>query len=189
MDLLDNIQYQNFNLYIEIGEIDYGWMDITLVSHYAYKKYCASYLCDPINDLVQKFALLIDNKPFQINPFESRMNIAIVEHDCEEGNIVWLLRKSNDDLYIYIWENEYELDEWLLADFSTGYFLDNDELLPNITKNLIFSLRGTMKDFAGTVIKTVEYLKNQARQLDPKDDWGYKISDSDYHEVLKLVRP
>jgi hypothetical protein len=186
MDLLDRIQCQDYNLLIEVGEIYYGWMEITLVSHYAFKKYDVSYLGDPINDLLEKFALLVEDQPYEINPFEFKLNLAVVEHPCEPENMVWLLRKKEDDLYIYIWENEYNMEEWLFADFESQYFIDDYEEVPAITKNLVFSLKGKMKDFAATLIKTIEQLKARASQNDLREEWGYKFSEATYQTVKQF---
>lgn len=183
MNLLEKIQCQPYDLKIEIDEIEYAWMNITLVSHFAIKKYSASYLCDPINDLLEKYTLLAENKPYEINPFHSILNYAVIEHNLEGMNIIWLLRKKEDDLYIYIWEDVYEMEDWLFVEFSQQYFIDNLEEIPNLAKNLIFSIKGKMIDFAKTLMPTLELLKKNGVELDLTKTWGYKFNESDYKKI------
>jgi hypothetical protein len=188
MDLLDKIQCQPYHLTLEIGEIDCGWMDITLVSNYAFKMYSASCLCNPIHDLLEKYVLLSENQPYPINPFTSILNYAVVEHDLEGGNIVWLLRKKEDMLYVYIWENIDEMEDWLSAEFSEQNYLDQYEEVPNLTKNLIYSLQGKMLDFAKTLCPVLDGLKQKGAELDCSEHWGYQFSDADYQKIKVLLK-
>jgi len=187
MDLLEKIQCLPYDLKIEIDEISNGWIELTLVSNYAFKKYAASYLCDPINDLLVKYTLLNERIPHEINPFRKIIDFAVIEHYLEGANIIWLLRRKEEDLYIYIWENVYELDDWLFAEFSEQYYIDNFEEIPNLAKNLIFSLKGKMIDFAKTLIPTLDWLKEKGTELELTQDWGYKFSETDYQKIKTIV--
>lgn len=189
MDLLEKIQCQPYDLKIEIDEIEYGWMNITLISHYAFKKYAASYLCDPINDLLEKFSSLCEGKSYKVNPFHSIINFAVIEHDLEGQNIIWLLRIDEENLYVYIWENIYEIDDWLFSGFSEKYYIENQEEVPNLAKNLIFSLKGKMPDFAKTLIQTLDWLKIKGTELKLTNQWGYKFSESEYQKIKMIVEP
>ena len=115
------------------------------------------------------------------------MNLAFVEHDCETRIYRWILRKEQEDIYIYIWEDEYGIEDWFMADFLSENFTSKYEEIPNVTKNLIFSLKGKMKDFAATVIKTIDQLKLRATELDKAEEWGYKFSEVEYQKLKEIL--
>ena len=188
MNVLEKIECQPYGLTIEIDKIQNGWMYIILKTNFSIKKYAASYLCNPIIDLIEKYLLLYENKTCENNPLRANKKYAVIEHDLEGNNIVWLLHKKEDDLYIYIWEDFLEIDNWLWAEFNDQSFINNFENVPQLTENLLFSMKGKMIDFAKTLLPTLDWLKKKRIELDLVDEWGYDFSESDYEKIKTIEK-
>ncbi|MFK7048850.1 hypothetical protein V3Q77_03015 [Flavobacterium davisii] len=186
MNLLNNIIFSNSNIDINIGTIEFGWMDISLSTKDKKVQYCVSYISDPINDIIIKFAKCITNQPIDITPFKSATNLFHVIHDCEGQFFSWLFLKYENKLKILVWENEYQFDDWILGDFDTNKLLlfpEHDEI-PNVNENLIFAINTTVSDFAFSLINSINQMKKQLEYITNQDSWGYNYDKKAYQIIL-----
>ncbi|RVU91566.1 hypothetical protein EH230_12010 [Flavobacterium columnare] len=182
MDLLDNIIFNPSKLVISIGEIDAGWMDITLTTNTKSIDYMVSYVCDPVNDLLINFSKLITGHPIEVNPFLKLDNLFHVIHDCEGQLITWVIIKENDKLKILIWENQYDVLDWIRLGFSAKEIYFYEEI-PNINDCLIFAIDSSISDFAQTLVNCIQQLKNKEEFLIYKESWGYEFDEDAFKKI------
>lgn len=191
MDILSNLTYNSCKDFkIQVDDIEAGWMDITISTNDKNFNYSASYLTDPLNDLLDATVLLLTNQPFHIRGGWFLKDKAIVVHDLEGDIIVWLLNYSNNILTVLIWEN---MSTDLLEDLC-HYNLDSEtykknefEELPDLTKGLIFALQDTALQFARILKETFKNLDAKYPDEEYKGHWGFSYSETNFDILIKWL--
>jgi len=184
MDLLGKLHYNDYDLQLRIGEIDAGWMDIMLSSNNKLIEYTASYTCDPINELLTKFAAMICGEEIPLSTGQYEIDFAVIEHDLEGSNRVWVLYQVGENLMINVWQDCYAIEDWIHAKFSSEYYLKNHEDIPDLSDNLLMSIKGSHREFAQTLLEMVADLANRGKRNFTSERWGYRFSSENY-QVLK----
>jgi hypothetical protein len=191
MDILSKLKYKSFNdLNIQVDDIEAGWMDLTISTLYKNFKYSASYLTNPLNDLLSATVLLLTDKPFHIRGGLYIKDNAIVEHDLEGDRIVWLLNYTNTILTVLIWKNISTdlLEDLCLYNFESEIYIKSTlDDLPDLTEDLIFALQDKPFQFAQTLKKTFENLDAKYPDEDYKGEWGFSYSESDFKILIKWI--
>lgn len=179
MDLLQHIIYREYDLKLNVGEIDAGWMDIRLLSDNKLIEYTASYTCDPINELLTKFAAMICGKEIPTSTGQYERDFAVIEHDLEGSNRVWVLCQMGENLMINVWQDCYTVEDWIHAKFSSEYYLKNHEAIPDLTSNLLISVKGSHREFAQTLLEVAADLEDRGKRNFKSKEWGYNFSKGD----------
>lgn len=204
MDILSTFQYNDFNDFnITIGEIRNGWMNITLTTKEKQLDYWASYICDPLNDLLEATVLLLTKSPKIIygNTYftkekiiakETRRN-ELVTHDTEGDYIEWLLRYSDNIFTVIIWKNIFTdlLDTLCFYDFDSKKYEENEcEEMPNLIDNLEFAFKGEPIFFAQKLILILKELelKNTVDKYEHKTEWGYRYSEENFTKLTEWIK-
>jgi|APLak6261672720_1056091.scaffolds.fasta_scaffold09005_3 hypothetical protein len=191
MDILSNLTYESCkDFVIQIDEIKAGWMDITISTKDKNFNYSASYLTDPLNDLLDATILLLTNQPFHIRGGWFLKDNAIVVHDLEGDIIVWLLNYSNNILTVLIWENINTdlLEDLCSYNFDIETYKKNEfEDVPDLTKNLIFALKDTPHFFTQILKDTLKNLDAKYPDEEYKGQWGFSYSDTNFKALTKWL--
>src|ERR1700748_1632933 len=175
MNLLSDLAYTQFNDFcIHVEKIQYGWMDITVSSKDNYISYSASYISDPLNDLlgasvyfIKKNAKYLDYH--SVNRFDEYLYIF---HDLEPDLITWLFKVDENQLTLLIWtdmpNNFHELIEGHFDKESIQVQIIDEPI--DLFQNLSFAIKGPIITFIKVLVDTFEELNNLKK---PEDDSEY----------------
>lgn len=180
---------------MKIGRIEAGWMDICISLNEKKFDYTVSYVCNPLEDLLYKFLWVIGYKPVPI--VEDRYidgylknGYAIIEHDLEGDNVVYLLHYRNKSLKIYIWHYIYVdlLLDLCYYDFNEKeYYRHTFEELPkDLNENLLWAMEGEPAYFGNLLKQIFDDLKNKYpfADVNKTKDWGKSFSKVNYRILL-----
>lgn len=169
---------------IEIGEID-SWMEVTLRSDNKSFEYLVSYICDPLNDLLEAVVCLLHGKKYYRVP-NYLINNAIIDHDLEGKRIVWLFSLTEDKMRVLIWDNfDFDIveDLYFYKFDKEAYEYNMMEDLPDVTKDLIFAFEGSPKYFAQELIAMFDKIDERFKGTDEEGEWGISYSKSNYQKL------
>jgi len=127
--------------------IEYGWLEVTLVTKDIEEKFTASYLSDAANDLIIGLALLLEGQ-----------NETICLLEDEPGEYRWLFRRLDD---------YFELKILRLEDTFSRKDNDNAELIFYGTEDL--------RKFAHRVLRQFNLIKSQHTVDGYKKTWGHEF--------------
>ena len=176
---------------IKLGKIQHGWMEITLETTEKSFEYVASYISDPLNDLLEATVHLLTNQPPPPGYNQRlRKDNAFFVHDTEEIFIVWLLHYSNGIFTISIWDNiivdvidqlcYYELDREMYNKYA-------DDELPDLTNDLIFAFTGSPIVFAQKLKDVFDYLDATYTKAKKRKEWGIRYSKENYNMLTQWL--
>jgi hypothetical protein len=142
--------------------------------------YSASYIGDPLNDLLHATALALDKSKHD--------SYCCVFHDLEGQDITWLLKLLGDELSVIIWDGNVSDRDTLLTlsdnNFNSEAFgvlvLDK---LPDFHQDLKFALKCKPEIFVRALINAVEGLY-RLKKYDDRD-WGFRYSQEDYDKLIE----
>jgi hypothetical protein len=186
MDLLANLPYTSFDGFlINVDKIRNGWMNLSITANEKTFNYVASYICDPLNDLLTAAVAIIKKQEITSFIYNSTPNTAgdylYVFHDLEGAEITWLFKYNQKDLTLIIWENcPVDFDTFitlLRENFNSQSFEILDES-PDVTKELVFAIKGSTVTFIKAVVNMFTNLQSLKRYDDENSDsdWGFKYS-------------
>jgi len=186
---------------IEIGEIIAGWMDITIGTNNENFKYSASYIGDPLNELLYATDLLLINKPHIIRCEFFIKDTAIVTHHLEPETINWLINYNDNILTILIWKN---INTDLLEDLGSCNF-DKDLYKKqygeeytdsvdyydygetNLEKTLLFALKGEPTKFVKTLVDICKNLDILYEDEKYKNCWGFSYDTDCFNSLVNWL--
>ncbi|OOQ57523.1 hypothetical protein BC343_11975 [Mucilaginibacter pedocola] len=145
-------------------------MDINVLNNGNHISYGASYLTDPLNDLLSAAVLFVS---YQNAP---RMCFCAT-HELEPSTITWLLKWQGNEMVLLIWEDvETELQDLIDAGLDEEYYKHNiDKDLPDITKGLLLAVKDSPRKFIQALIKVFPTLQRLKRDSEDAD-WGFTYS-------------
>jgi len=193
MDMLSTLSYTTFNdFYISIKKIRYGWMSFNVVADNKDISYDASYLCDPLNDLLDVAVLFAGGPKGKAASYYPKLNYIgnyfYVTHELEGDSVIWLFKYVGEELTLIIW-NGFPVDMDALYDLAVADF--DDQSLPfteqDLTQKLVFAMKGSLLTFAKTLIDTFHNLECLQRWEDDDDEWGFAYSKNQLDFFLKWV--
>lgn len=182
MNILSTLPYTTFDhFYISVEKIRHGWMDLNIGTGIEHISYSASYLGDPLNDLLEVAVLFAGGpKGNAVNYYPNPNyigNYFYVTHDLEGDLVIWLFKYVDEELTLIIWNGFptdmdalYDLAEVDFDDQSCQYHMLSGK--PDLTNNLFFAAKGSLSTFAKTLINTFQNLAELQRWEDD-GDWGF----------------
>ena len=196
MDLLLNIPTTKISscndFDIVVKEIEYGWMALSLGIVNQKYLYEVSYICDPLNDLLESTVLLLTGQPMKNYIYRHWVNLTHCQFDLEsEGNLHWVLRKLDNKWYIYLWHNnvyEKELFNLYYSDFDSDkykkYLAYDFEGFPNLEEGLVFAIEIDPIIWAQILVATFEQLHLKYNSTEYEGMWGVDYN-KDNLQILK----
>ncbi len=192
MDILSDLPLESSEDFsIAVNNIESGWMDLVIATSEKRFQYSASYLTDPLNDLLEATVLLLTKQSCHSRFGRLFKHSAMVVHDLEGNMIVWLLHYSDDIFTVVIWK---DIDTGLIEDLCS-YNLDKAtyekktfEDLPDLTNNLLFALKGSPESFAKTLTATFDNLGAKFPDEEDRDHWGFSYSKTKFQALKKWLQ-
>jgi hypothetical protein len=186
MDLLSSLTYTTFdNFYIHVDKIQYGWMYLSVGTDDRNFNYAASYLGDPLNELLHATISIVKEQKSNLhsNAVTNIRDYVYVIHELEPDLVTWLFKYNNDELTLIIWKNiptDVDTFDMLIEeDFNSQSveitLLDKASVL---TDELAFAIKGNFISFIKALINTFINLGSLKRHDgDSNDaDWGFSYS-------------
>ena len=197
MNLLSTLPYISFDdFFIRVKRIRYGWMELYIGFDDNNFNYSASYLSDPLADLLEVTVYSIIEKQSSISDrhydrFCSINNYYFVVHDLEGDNVFWLFKYADEELTIIIWNETFDEDvffELAQENFnSESMVVKMQDPVIDINKGVLFAMKGAPIGFIKALNNTLGSLKELDRPNEHADDyyndWGF-IYSSELYEKL-----
>lgn len=193
MNILPHLHFQPLEeLSIRVKRIYAGWMDITLSNKEKSFEYSASYLTDPLEEILYCTILLLNKKPVHVRGNWYLKDSAVIYHDLEGRVVVWLLHHSNDVFSLMIWDN---IDPDALESLANGNFdmisynrerVYNEDL-PDLSTDLLFAFCGSPIHFAKTLKETLENVTKTFIVGEDESDWGIRYSIEDFNALNNWI--
>ena len=183
MDILLNLPYTPLDdLYIGVERIKYGWMDLCIAVNGKSFTYGASYLSDPVDDLLTAAVSIIKKDRLAVSHYNLKEigDFIYVTHELEPGLVTWLFRYTDNKLTLIIWEDmPTDFDELIEARFeSQSDKVQKFDAIPDLTQELLFALNGSAVPFIKALINTFTSIDKLERFEDDSNghDWGFTYS-------------
>lgn len=171
MHLLLSLPFTKFDSFeIIVSRIFAGWMDIDVLNDGNRISYNASYLTDPLNDLLSAAVLFVSYKNAPPMYF-------CATHELEPSKITWLFKWQGSEMILLIWEDiGAELQDLIDKDFDEeSYKYNMDEDRPDLTKGLLLAVKDSPLKFIQALVNVFPTLQHLKRD-ENRDDWGFKYS-------------
>jgi hypothetical protein len=196
MDILLSLPYTTFDdFYISVKKIKYGWMHFDIGKGKRYISYAASCVGDPLNDLLDVAVLFTGGamgKTISYYPNPNYIgNYFYVTHDLEGDLAIWLFKYVDEQLTLVIW-NGFPTDMDTLYDLAEADFDDQSfefrmlDEKPDLTKYLVFAVKGPLWAFARVLINTFQNLAGLKRCGDD-NDWGFAYPADQFNFLQQWV--
>ena len=193
MNILPHLPFKPVEQFtFQVTRIYAGWMEIILSDNEKSFKYSASYLTDPLEDILFCTVLLLNKQPVHVRANWFLKEGAVIMHDLEGDIVVWLLHHSNDVFSVLTWFN---IDPFVLESLCDDNFdmvaynrkrvyLED---LPDLSTNLLFAFCGSPIHFAQTLKATLNHVTKTFIVEEDESDWGIRYSIEDYNALCNWI--
>lgn len=171
-----------------VTAIQSGWMTLQLGTTTQKNEFRISYLCDPLNDLLESSVALLSGQPVTTSDYKNWVNCVECRFELEsEGILTWVLRKIENKLYIYLWHNTIDYDDVINlyhSDFDSTKYKENlgydFTAFPKVNEGVVFAIACEPKVWAQILVTTLEQLQKKFNPKDYQEEWGVTFNQENF---------